>query len=271
MEYPDNHHRDMEAMFGSFASRYDEVVPFFATLANGLVNSMARLIEGREVDLFLDIGSGRSALAQAAISQLHAERVVAGDISSAMLALATKSELGTPINLVQCDGEMLPVRSSCAAAAGCSVSFRFFAAPRIALEEMHRTLRAGGVLGICELGRTDPKWAFFYDMLRRYERKKFHSVVRASVGGRRDGIEDLMKDVGFIEIGVTEQQMVFKFRDEQHWWDWTNSCQWGYSIRQLGEYADEFRMRALEIVRQIHPLELQQTARFVTAQCLKMR
>jgi hypothetical protein len=74
-----------------------------------------------------------------------------------------------------------------------------------------------------------------------------------------------VQTAGFAELDAFEETFTFEFEDELHWWEWVQSQTQGHLVSRLGSGAAELRAAALDVVRGFHPIDLQQTVRFVTA------
>lgn len=248
---------EIERLFGPGAAIYDEIVPFFRPIAQRLAELMAATQAATPTNTFVDVASGRTALGDAARAHLGAQKVVAGDISAAMLAAASPAR-AAGVHLVQWDAENLPLRDGSADAVGCSTSIRFFPSASAAIAEMFRVTRHSGRVGLSELGLSDARWWFFPDLLRRHG-------YRPPAGPRPEPLPSLLSAAGFVEITECSEELVFVFQDEHEWWRWVTSHSLGALVRDLGAQAESFRTAALAIVSELDPVELRQTVRFVAA------
>jgi len=259
---------EMEEMFGRRAALYDETIPFFRRAAECTVDVMRGRLNGANVRILVDVATGRGAAVHPILRSLGGPRVVCADISAGMLRAARADLAQDGVHFVQCDAEAFPVRSSCADAVTCSMSLRFLRAPGRALEEMHRVLKDRGAIGVSEMGRADPKWTFFADLLRRSMSPSQRSKAFA-LRAFPEPISELLSEAGFVDVQLVESELVFQFADEREWWDWVESHQQGHLVRQLGSGAGAFKSAALEIVAGFETIELRQAIRVATALCHK--
>jgi len=137
--------RGYEGEFSDHVRRYDE-------LGYHLQQRSARLqLEGLRLDgmRVLDIGCGTGALAQVALEQ-GAHGVVCGDISALMLTEAMKRDSATHAGSTPCqlDAAHLPFRDGALDAAISGMTFGTLPEQRMALREMVRVVRPGGLVCI---------------------------------------------------------------------------------------------------------------------------
>ncbi|MFY1669577.1 class I SAM-dependent methyltransferase [Plantactinospora sp. WMMB334] len=256
------HRAEMEAAFGGNAASYDAALPFFATIADRLAEAIRARLAGPP-RVFVDVAAGRGALAEAMAARCPQALTVASDLSIGMIRAAPTGSTGAAVHYLQADAELLPLRSGLADAVGCSTSLRLFVSPAAAVRQMRRVTRAGGVLGVSELGPSDAKWGFFGDMLRRQLRRAGVRPVHGA--GRPQALPDLVTAGGYTRWESFEQTFTFEFTDELHWWEWVRSQSQGHLLRELGEGAPQLREAALRVVRDFRPIDLHQTVRFLTA------
>jgi ubiquinone/menaquinone biosynthesis C-methylase UbiE len=253
----------MEALFGSRARSYDEVVPFFRPIAARLAQAIvARTANAARVAV--DVASGKSALAEALVGLSPTTHVIAGDLSFGMVAVAAEAAHDR-VHLVQADAERLPIHTGCADLIGCSTSVRFFGDPAVALGEMRRVLRVGGVVGLSELGTVDPPWAFVGDVLRRHQRTAGIDPRSPRTGPVRHlALETLAAAARFEAVRSSEGRITIAFSDAQAWWQWIHSLSQGYLVDQLGEGVHAFRDEVTARVAELTRAPFGQTFRIVT-------
>lgn len=108
----------------------------------------------------LDIASGTGAMARAAARRAGSEgRVVASDLSKPMLARAAATEVrngAAPIEYVEASAEALPFEDGRFDVVLCQQGLQFIPARAVAVGEMRRVLRPGGVAGIAVWASGDP-------------------------------------------------------------------------------------------------------------------
>lgn len=105
--------------------------------------------EGAEV---LDVASGTGVVARAVARRVGAGgRVVASDFSPAMLARSEAVELpvgSAPVEFVEASADALPFTDGAFDVVLCQQGLQFFPQQQLAVDEMRRVLRPGGVVGI---------------------------------------------------------------------------------------------------------------------------
>lgn len=103
-------------------------------------------------EVLLDLGSGPGAMARAAGP--FVKRVVLCDLSPAMLRVAAtesrRAERLVPPRAA-CDAESLPFRDGSFELIACRHAARLFRSPAHAAAEMHRVLRRGGRVALCDV------------------------------------------------------------------------------------------------------------------------
>jgi ubiquinone/menaquinone biosynthesis C-methylase UbiE len=97
----------------------------------------------------LDVASGPGTVARIAAAAVGSDgRVVASDISSAMLAVAAATASGvdaTPVEIVECSATDLKLADATFEMVLCQQGLQFFGDRPSAVREIHRVLRFGGV------------------------------------------------------------------------------------------------------------------------------
>ncbi len=144
------------AMFDRIADRYDLVN---RVISLGLDRGWrARAVDAlalRETAQVLDVATGTGDLALAIAAQHHTARVVGLDPSTGMLDIARRKTrdagLGSRIEFVTGDAEMLPFDRECFDGATIAFGIRNVPGRARALTEMHRVLRVGARVVVLEL------------------------------------------------------------------------------------------------------------------------
>lgn len=143
MESCDDHVVDEEAgaVFDALADHYDDNAEH-AQIAAALV----RLTGTAAVDLVVDVATGTGAAAFAALELRAPARIVAIDISAAMLSVARRraatGDPGRRIRWLQCTALPLPLADGSVDLLLCASSLHFLG--REALSDWQRVLRPGG-------------------------------------------------------------------------------------------------------------------------------
>ena len=125
-------------------------------------------------------GAGHTALALAP----HVGRVVATDLTPEMLAETSRlaRERGLPnVEVRPADAEALPFADDAFDLVTCRLAFHHFAHPEVAVAELARVLRPGGVLGFADnIAVEDAAGAAYYNDYERLRDPSHHEVLPLS-------------------------------------------------------------------------------------------
>ncbi len=131
--------------FDRAAGRYDQVAVLQQTIGERLLDRLdvIRLDPGR----ILDLGAGTGRLSARLAQRYDLAQVVQLDLAFNMLKRPGRAtgDDGRPM-LLCADAENLPVADECAGFAFSNLMFQWLSRPDEALEEIYRSLRAGGLL-----------------------------------------------------------------------------------------------------------------------------
>jgi ubiquinone/menaquinone biosynthesis C-methylase UbiE len=150
---------------------------------------VARALRTKPLDVVVDVGTGPGQIPVDLAAQRPALRVIALDLSLAMLALgrahAARGGVGNRVWFVRGNGESIPLSSHCADLVICNSTLHHFADPVRVFDEMHRVLKPGGQVLIRDLRRPALAWcgahvAFFGRHYRGRMRELFGVSVRAA-------------------------------------------------------------------------------------------
>jgi len=136
----------LEAYFDERAEIWDETV---AEKDTGKLAAMAARFGLKPGDTVLDVGSGTGVLVPYLLAQLGSSGTLVGlDLARRMLRQAAAKEFGPMLSLLQADVRLAPLRAGTCDAVVCYSSFPHFRDKPAVLRELHRILRAGGMLAI---------------------------------------------------------------------------------------------------------------------------
>ena len=163
----DDKTRRVRGVFDSVASRYDVMNDLMSAGMHRLWKRFAVELAGlRPGAQVLDLAGGTGDLAQLlAQAAGPTGRVVLTDINHAMLAQGRDKLLdrGVVLPLVQCDAEALPFRDRAFDAVTIGFGLRNVTRKEVALAEMRRVTRPGGVTLVLEFSRVWAPFAPIYD------------------------------------------------------------------------------------------------------------
>ncbi|WP_296444796.1 class I SAM-dependent methyltransferase [Rhodoferax sp. UBA5149] len=158
-------------------------------------------------------------------------RVLATDLSPAILALAQKNARQAGFNHVQtlvADGEALPVEPASFDAVVCRLGLMFFPAPLQGLRAMHRALRQGG--GICTLVFSRPDRNPCLGILMATALKHAGQPARDPFQpggllslGQPGQLDALFRAAGFQNIASTALEAPFRLPTARHYLDFVRA------------------------------------------------
>lgn len=231
----DERKRRMTQWYDHIADAYDQHrLPLSPRLAEALVRHAA-VSEGERV---LDVGTGTGNVAIAAARHTGARgRVVAIDLSRAMLGRARRKAGNLPIEFLEMDAEALPFGGATfdVALGGLLPDIE------CALKEMHRVLRPGGRAAFSSYTRET------HQPLARLtaSRLEREGVIRPSAPPKPEQpLTDselfalLLEKAGFREIRVIPEPHTHWLQSAEDWWIYMRrSTRWGGALDQLSAEA----------------------------------
>ncbi len=131
--------------FNRAAGRYDQVAVLQQTIGERLLDRLdvIRLNPGR----ILDLGAGTGRLSARLAQRYALAQVIQLDLAFNMLKRSSRATGDDGRHMLLCaDAENLPVADECAGFAFSNLMFQWLSRPDEALEEIYRSLRAGGLL-----------------------------------------------------------------------------------------------------------------------------
>ncbi len=227
-------------LFSRLAGSYDAVgVPFFGPIADLLVDVLAPA-PGERV---LDAGCGRGAVLHRVAPRLTPGGSVLGiDIAPGMVA-ATRADLldhrpAVPVDVVVADatGPGLPPASFDVVAS--SLVLFFLPDPPAALSAWRHLLRPGGRIGITSFAGQDPRWAGVDEVFGPWLPPGLRDARTSGRGGpfgSDEGVEQLFRDAGLVEVRTVSGAVPVVFADPAQW----EAFSWSVGQRAMWEAIPE--------------------------------
>jgi ubiquinone/menaquinone biosynthesis C-methylase UbiE len=199
-----------DILYTGGALGYDDTFADVTDLFLPALLRSARLAPGQHV---LDVATGTGAAAQAAAAVVGPSgRVVAGDISPAMLEVARRKLRDAPVMLDTLDAHALPFADEHFDAVICQLGLMLFSDPPRALAEFRRVLRADGCVAVSVT--TTPERTLYLRVSAVIAR---HVPSKASKLNRCFNIADaarlgvLLADAGFRDIQIESERRELRF------------------------------------------------------------
>jgi len=232
------------------AANFDSIGPkYFSYFGDKLVEYL-RVNEGA---VLLDVACGRGASLFPAAHGVGEKGKVRGiDFSKEMVkeTEALICELGLcNTQVLQMDAEKLnfPNHSFDYVISGLSTAF--FSNSLMAMDEMYRVLKDGGKLGISTWKKKERKGVLdkvYTKLFPQNENKSLNNTVRRPDFGSVEGVEKILKDIGFKNIEIIVEEKTFYYKDEEEWWQeqWTNATRGLFEHLESIGAIDEFKKLA---------------------------
>ena len=213
------------ALFDRVSDTYDAVeVPWFGPIAAALVDELAP----RAGERALDVGCGRGAVLRLLADAVGTDGLAVGvDVAPGMVRRTADDLAHLPQVRVHVGDAAAPAGApgSFDVVASSLVLF-FLPQPAAALQAWVALLRPGGRLGVTTFGPQDDTWRQVDALFEPYLPQQ---VLDARTSGRTgpfgsdEGMEQLLRDAGLVDVRtrVVEQEAVFD--DAAHWHRWTRS------------------------------------------------
>lgn len=214
------------SVFDRVADDYDTAgVDYFKPLGRDLVVATG-VAPG---DRVLDVGCGRGAcLFSAAEAAGPAGEVIGVDLSPNMVA-RTNADIALRgignARALQGDAEALDFAPESFDAVVSGMAMFFLPDPAAVLRDLHDLLRPGGRIGFSSFSGDDERWEVLHRAvapylppgveLRRHVAPPDHPFHLTSTLTR------MLIDAGFADARHVHEPFTARFRDPQHWWDWS--------------------------------------------------
>ena len=200
--------------FSVAADAYDRFMGRYSTqLAPGLAD-LAHVQRGQRA---LDVGCGPGALTGELVARLGAEAVAAVDPSEPFVVAARERHPGVDVRLAA--AEELPFSDGEFDVALAQLVVHFMADPIVALREMARVTRTGGVVAACvwdHAGRRGPL-SLFWTAVRQLDPGARDESELA--GARAGHLAELFKAAGLQKVDDTDLAVRVEYASFDDWWE----------------------------------------------------
>jgi ubiquinone/menaquinone biosynthesis C-methylase UbiE len=239
-------------MFDALSATYDQSgVPFFTTIARGLVERL----DPRPGERAADLGAGRGAatfpLAEAVGP---GGRVDALDVAPGMVRLTSEVAAARGLDHVQvhhgdASDPALPAASYDVVAA--SLVVFFLPRPEEALPRWLGLLDEGGRLGMATFRPWSGTWQTIEDLFAEYDDDPGRPSTTAmpEVYETDEGVEGLLRDAGAADVRTDTLRIEVPFRDVEQWRAWSlGTAMRGLWMRTPEEKHDEILGRVGDVL-----------------------
>jgi ubiquinone/menaquinone biosynthesis C-methylase UbiE len=215
------------AKFDRVADTYDNVgVPWFTPIAERLVAGLAP----RPGERALDIGSGRGAALFALAAAVGPTGSVYGIDLAARMVDATRADIARR-GLANVDLEVMDAADPQFPRAGfdivaSSLVVFFLPDPAGALRRWRELLVEGGRLGISTFGAASEAWRAVDAVFTPYLPAAMLDARTSGTAGpfaSDAGVEELVRDAGFVDVGTEGFDLDVVLTDVEHWSRWSHS------------------------------------------------
>ena len=239
----DSPENPVAALFDRAAATYDRVgVDFFQPIAEDLVGHLAPQPGERA----LDVGCGRGAVLFPLARAVGPDGVAVGIDAAAKMVEATASDAaaqGLSVNMRVGDAVLADDVGTFDVIASSLVLF-FLPDPARALASWHAHLVGGGRVGAATFGPYDDAWRPVDEVLspfRAETMKDPRATGTDSPFASDAGVERLFAAAGFEEVETRTSVIDVRFRDEDHWYEWS----WSVGQRGMWERVPEHELDAV--------------------------
>jgi ubiquinone/menaquinone biosynthesis C-methylase UbiE len=207
------------ATHGGGASAYDRFTGRWSRLYAPCLAAAAGISTG---DVVLDVAAGTGEAAADLGSRVGpGGRIVAVDVSPAMLREAARKLAGVPALLAVMDGQELACRSAVFDAVVCQLGLMFFSDPSRGLEECGRVLRPGGRIAVQVWSRPDrvPYYGVLADALSPEYPEEAAALYLPSALADPDRLHAMLTRAGFRDVSVVAERRRVAFESFEEYWE----------------------------------------------------
>jgi ubiquinone/menaquinone biosynthesis C-methylase UbiE len=253
-ELTQKHKHIVSEVFNRTADKYGTVGPDYLGYFGYKIVEYADINEGQ---IILDMACGRGASLFPALDKIGSTGKIIGiDLAGAMIRntkLEIKHATFNNIELYEMDIEALSFMSNTFDIVLCGFSLFFFPNLDIALSEINRVLKPGGVFVTSTFGKRDKRWQSFRELMANTQKNLPPiSLAQTKILDTEDEIINQFTESGFKGINVFKEEKEFYYQDESDWWQ----TMWSQGYRGFLERLDKqslqvFKKESFKIISKI--------------------
>ncbi|MFC5178012.1 class I SAM-dependent methyltransferase [Nocardioides taihuensis] len=239
-------------MFDTLSASYDQSgVPFFTTIAQGLVERLAP----RPGERAADLGAGRGAATFPLAEAVGPEgRVDALDVAPGMVRLTSEAVAARGLDHVRvlhgdASDPSLPPASYDVVAS--SLVLFFLPQPEDALPRWLDLLDEGGRLGVATFRPWSGTWKAIEDLFAEYDHDTGRPATTSmpDVYATDEGVEGLLRDAGAADVRTDALRVAVPFDDVEQWRVWSlGTAMRGLWMRAPEEKHEEILARVADLL-----------------------
>lgn len=246
----------LEGVFNRAAPTYNTIGPNYFTYFGNKLVEYAKINEGRTL---LDVACGKGAsLLPAAHHIGNNGQVIGIDFSEQMLKetqslIYSQGVINTKV--MQMDAENLDFPENNFDYVLCGLSIAFFSNSLVSVGEMHRVLKDNGKLGLSTWKRRDKPGVLdkaYKTLFPQNPDPNLNNNMLRPDFSSIDGINNILKNAGFKNIEIFEENKTFYYKDEAEWWN----EQWTTASRGLFERVESLGPDAIKKFKKVAFTEL---------------
>lgn len=218
----------LEGVFNRVAANFDTIGPKYFSYFGQKLTEYTGVNEGATL---LDVACGNGAsLFSVAHSIGENGQVIGIDFSKEMVKetqFRIYSQGLSNAKVLQMDAEKLDFPDNSFDYVLCGLSTAFFSNSLMAVSEMYRVLKYGGKLGVSTWKKKENKGVIdkaYTKLFSENQDRSQNNIAGKPDFGSVDGVEKILKNIGFKNIEIIIEEKTFYYKDEEEWWQeqWTN-------------------------------------------------
>jgi aconitate hydratase len=222
---------------------------------------LADLVGAKPGQTCLDIATATGTLAIPLASYVGSEgKVVAIDLAQGMLDFAARKARAHKVRNIEfkkMDAQHLELEDNSFDIVVCSLAIFYFPDIPGALQEMMRVLKPGGTLGISTADAANAFSPLSPTYIARLNKTADELDIHppsysddSTLTRQKAGLESLLKEAGFADVEVREEQIPVHFSSFEDWWNYGRGSTWGDLVLDAmteGDRSDFKKKHADEI------------------------
>ncbi len=247
----EKHKLFVSGVFNRTASQYGSIGPNYLNYFGFKIVEYAGINEGQ---LVLDVACGRGASLYSALDKIGSiGKIIGIDLAEDMIK-NTKLEIEDKnienIELHKMDVEALTFALNTFDVVLCGFSLFFFPNLDIALSEIIRVLKPGGIFVTSTFGEKDKRWKSFQELMVSTQKNlKPISLAKTKILDLANEIIGQFTESGFRSINIFKEEKEFYYKDEADWWQtiWSQGYR-GFLERLNKQSLKEFKEESFKII-----------------------